>query len=128
MDVITVTSDSLNMMKLGSSEVVHAHEGNGSLDHSVQQDAQADGGIGDGMENPSVPETKIEALSRDQGGTKAPVTISKVYCSKLLDLIKLDAMQLIYLLSCFTVFTYFVVPCYAIDIFSFMVYCILIFC
>ncbi|KAM0944913.1 putative protein WVD2-like/6 [Dioscorea sansibarensis] len=77
MDVITVTSDSLNMMKLGSSEVVHAHEGNGSLDHSVQQDAQAHGGIEDGMENPSVPEIKIEALSRDQGGTKAPVTISK---------------------------------------------------
>lgn len=92
MDVITVTSDSLILMKLEGSEVVHTHEHNGSLDHSVQQDPQIDGSIGDGMENPSAPETKIETLSCDRVGTKAPVTISKVYCCKLLDLIELDAM------------------------------------
>ncbi|XP_039124560.1 protein WVD2-like 5 isoform X3 [Dioscorea cayenensis subsp. rotundata] len=77
MDVITVTSDSLILMKLEGSEVVHTHEHNGSLDHSVQQDPQIDGSIGDGMENPSAPETKIETLSCDRVGTKAPVTISK---------------------------------------------------
>ncbi|KAH7681668.1 TPX2 C-terminal protein [Dioscorea alata] len=77
MDVITVTSDSLNLMNLEGSEVVHTHEHNGSLDHSDQQDAQVDGSIGDGVENPSAPETKIEAFSCGRGGTKAPVTISK---------------------------------------------------
>ncbi|KAJ0977767.1 hypothetical protein J5N97_013241 [Dioscorea zingiberensis] len=82
MDVVTVTSDALNMMKLDAGEVIHTHEGNGSLDHSLQQDGHADGGFEEGMGSPYAPETKIESLSL--AGIKAPSALSKERAKSLI--------------------------------------------